>query len=67
MNTSLLEKSENSVRIIDTNKVLGILNRNVRTQEEVKAMGLGHCNFVCMRRIANKDVNQSSVVAKAQI
>jgi hypothetical protein len=46
------------------NVILGIVNKNKRTQEEVKAMGLGRCNIVCMRKAGNKDINQSQYVAK---
>lgn len=45
-------------------RVIRRINRNERTQEEVKAMGLSRCNIVCMRKAGNQSINNAKYVGK---
>lgn len=47
-----------------TTKVIRRVNRNERSQEEVKAMGLSRCNIVCMRKAGNQSINNAKYVGK---
>ena len=49
---------------INTNRIIGIINKNKVTQEEVNAMGLSRCNIVCMRKAGNKLINNAKYVGK---
>ena len=49
---------------INTNRIIGIINKNLVTQEEVNAMGLSRCNIVCMRKAGNKSINNAKYVGK---
>jgi hypothetical protein len=49
---------------INTNRIIGTINKNKVTQEEVKAMGLSRCNIVCMRKAGNKSINNAKYVGK---
>lgn len=45
-------------------RVIRQINRNELTQEQIQAMGLGHCNIVCFRKAGNKDLNNAKYVAR---
>ena len=49
---------------INTNHIIGIINKNKVTQEEVNAMGLSRCTIVCMRKAGNKSINNAKYVGK---
>lgn len=49
---------------INTNRIIGTINKNKVTQEEVNAMGLSRCNIVCMRKAGNKSINNAKYVGK---
>ena len=49
---------------INTNRIIGIINKNKVTKEEVNAMGLSGCNIVCMRKAGNKSINNAKYVGK---
>lgn len=49
---------------INTNRIIGIINKNKVTPEEVNAMGLSRCNIVCMRKAGNKSINNAKYVGK---
>ena len=49
---------------INTNRIIGIINKNKVTQEKVNAMGLSRCNIVCMRKAGNKSINNAKYVGK---
>lgn len=49
---------------INTNRIIGTINKNKVTQEDVKAMGLSRCNIVCMRKAGNKSINNAKYVGK---
>lgn len=49
---------------INTNRIIGIINKNKVTLEEVNAMGLSRCNIVCMRKAGNKSINNAKYVGK---
>lgn len=50
--------------LINMPSVLQIVNKNRRSQEEVKAMGLSRCNIICMRSAGNKSINNAKYVGK---
>ena len=59
-----MEKEVKRIQEPLISSVLAIVNSNRRTSEEVKAMGLGRCNIICLRKAGNKDINNTKYVAK---